>query len=249
MPGGRRGPRDVVSPTSAERFAGRARAARVLELRPAVTVLSALTVLGLVAWVLVGSPWLLVDRIGVSGAERVDPAQVREVLADLEGQHVALVGTGTAADRVERITAVASARVVRDWPSGVRVMLIERVPVAAVEDGDALVLVDGDGAEVERTEDDEGLPVIDVDVSADDAAARIGAVLAALDALSPEVAEQVRGAGADDAATVTLRLAGDRTVVWGDGRDASTKAKVLDALLTTDAVQIDVSVPQAPVTR
>ena len=44
-------------------------------------------------------------------------------------------------------------------------------------------------------------------------------------------------------ARISLRLRGDRTVVWGDATRGTDKARVATALLDEDTDRIDVSAP------
>jgi hypothetical protein len=63
------------------------------------------------------------------------------------------------------------------------------------------------------------------------------------------VRAQVRSVSASGPESITLRLTGGRTVVWGNEAQSPLKALVLAALLNRKAAVYDVSAPGAPTTR
>ena len=71
-----------------------------------------------------------VDRIDVVGGFLVSPAEAAEAAGSLERVPLADVDTTAAADRVEALPFVRSARVERVFPNRLRIRLTERRPVA-----------------------------------------------------------------------------------------------------------------------
>jgi hypothetical protein len=90
----------------------------------------------------------------------VDRNAVSEVLSKDVGVPLARLSTKRLEAALEAMPAVESAEVKRDWPTGLTVTLVPRVPAAAVLDGDLYVLLDASAEEVAWVEDPpDGLPV------------------------------------------------------------------------------------------
>jgi cell division protein FtsQ len=87
-----------------------------------------------------------VERVTVRGADQDRSDEVRAAAGLVPGEALVDVDTDAAAARVEELPWVASAEVVRSWPSTVRVDVTERVPVALVQVSERrAALVDADG--------------------------------------------------------------------------------------------------------
>ncbi|WP_432521609.1 cell division protein FtsQ/DivIB [Kineococcus sp. SYSU DK006] len=233
-------------------LADRAGARRAHRWRPGRRALAALA--GLVAlcaaagWVLLGSPWLRVEQVRITGTERTDRAAVEALVEDVRGAALAGVSTGSLARQVERLPLVASADVTRSWPSTLLVTVHERQAVAAVPSRTGGVdLVDGDGTVLVHAEaPPPGVPVLDVDVDAAGAQA-LQAAIAVNGSLSPQVRSLVVSIAATSPDAVSLQLADGPRVTWGDASRPERKAEVLLRLLQEPAVAassaVDVSAP------
>ena len=200
------------------------------------------------AWVLLFSSLFGVAHVQVLGVDRVYRTQVIDRAGIARGTPLARLNTGEVAARIERIPAVRSVEVRRDWPRGVTVVIHERVPAAVRERGTGFVLVDRTGVVFGEVPDrPRDLPLVSAPVSAGAPALR--AALDALDAVPPAIRGQVRSVRAASVDEVTLQLTRGRTVVWGDPGLGRRKGEVLAVLLTRKAKVYDVSVPDAPTTR
>jgi cell division protein FtsQ len=186
---------------------------------------------------------VVVTGIGaVSREEVVDAAQVRL------GTPLLQINTDGVADRVAAIRRVASARVQRDYPSALRIIIVERVPLVVKDFPDGPHLFDRDGVDFATAPPPPGLPYIDVDnPGPTDPATK--AALAVLTALRPEVVAQVSRIAAPSVASITLTLADGRTVIWGTNERTEEKAQKLAALLTRPGRTYDVSSPDLPTVR
>lgn len=242
----------VVAPAG-PRLAARAKAERSLRRRRwrgrlLRGLLLALPLAGL-AWLLLASPVLAVDRVQVTGTERLTPAQVVEVAGVEPGTPLARTDVSGAAERVRSLEPVADVRVRRGWPSTVRVHVTERVAVAGVPRGDAVLLVDADGVgfAIEPGLPD-GLPRVEVAAPATDDPATRAALRVLLD-LPPDLAGQVAVVRASTPSDVAFVLDDGRTVVWGAPGDTATKASAVAALLTKPGKVYDVSAPGVAVRR
>lgn len=238
----------IVSTASAARFAARVRRRR---LRRFAVVLGVLLALGGLAGAVLFSPWTTVQRIRVSGTQRVPEASVQALLADQRGRALLLVDPDALAARIMALPLVAGASVHRAWPAGLTVVVRERQAVAAVPAGSGVRLVDRDGVEVATaTRAPAGLPVVQVDLTKA-APGSLGAVLDVLAGLPPTLRRQVRAIGAATPDGVWLELTDGSRVRWGAAVDTGRKAVVLARLRTVPGAdgggtRYDVSAPDAP---
>lgn len=205
-------------------------------------------VLGL-AWVLLVSRWLGVDRVQVVGQQRVTAAQVEQASAVLAGVPLARVDTGAVERRVGRLAPVEAVQVTRSWPGTLRVVVTERTPVAGLVSPAGVTLVDATGV---LFGGERRLPdgVVRLQVTAPgpaDPATR--AALAVLRELPPALRERVRIVRAATPSSVELLVADGKRVVWGAPGGTATKAAAALVLLRTDSPVVDVSAPGLVVRR
>ena len=158
------------------------------------------------------------------------------------------IDTDRVADRVAAIPRVASARVQRQYPSALRITIVERVPVVVKDYPDGPHLYDRDGVDFAVAPPPPALPYLDVDnPGPSDPATK--AALQVLTALRPEVAGQVSRIAAPSVASITLTLTDGRVVVWGTTDHTEEKAQKLAALLTQPGHTYDVSSPDLPTVK
>jgi cell division protein FtsQ len=210
---------------------------------------TAAVVLVAAAWVLLGTSLAGARRVAVVGTDRLTAARVLAAARVPAGHPLATLDTAAIQARVAALPAVATVRVVREWPSTVRIVVTERRPVAVVSAGGGHYrLVDPTGVAFWPVTGRHGLPLLAVARSGP----RNRATVAALDvlaALPPSVRHRVVRIGAPTPADVTLRLRGGKTVVWGTPADGARKAAVLAAVLRRPGHVYDVSVPDVTTVR
>ncbi|MFI5974574.1 cell division protein FtsQ/DivIB [Streptomyces sp. NPDC051452] len=233
--------------------------------RPRVLVIVILAVLLLLlgaggAWVLYGSQWLRVDHVSVSGTLVLNPAEVREAAAVPVGAPMVSIDTGAIETRLRRkLRRIDSVDVVRSWPHGIGLKVVERTPVLLVRKGANFVEVDDEGvrfATVSRAPI--GVPMLELSLSRAGSGAAVfrrfgtdrlvrGAVRVA-GALPAAVARDTRAVRLRSYDDISLELRGGRTVAWGSGENGRAKARALTALMKAapGARHFDVSVPTAP---
>ncbi|HEX7322307.1 MAG TPA: FtsQ-type POTRA domain-containing protein [Mycobacterium sp.] len=194
------------------------------------------------------TPLMAARYVDVPGIETVTREEVLDVAAVRLGTPLLQIDTGEIADRVSAIRRVASVRVQRQYPSTLRIGVVERVPVVVKDFADGPHLFDRDGVDFATAPPPPMLPYLDVDnASPSDPATR--AALQVMVALAPEVAGQLSRVAAPSAASITLTLTDGRTVIWGDTDRTVEKAQKLAALLTQPGHVYDVSGPDLPTVK
>lgn len=199
------------------------------------------------------SPILDVDRTVVRGTSRVPKGAVLRAAGIERGDPILLVDRGDVAAGVEGLPWVATARVIRELPGTLRILVTERRAVGWARAGDRSVLVSAGGVvlgAVPGTPD--GLPRL---LGLEDlgrrgtrvrprAAARVAAGLT--DALRARATVVVVG----EDGTASLRLADGPEVRLGDPHRITAKARAAEAVLLVagPVAYVDVRVPDVPVT-
>lgn len=200
------------------------------------------------ALVLYFTPAMSARSVVVTGVGAVTQEEVLGVAAVRLGTPLLQIDTGEVADRVAGIRRVASARVQREYPSTLRIAIVERIPVVVKDFPDGPHLYDRDGVDFATAPPPPGLPYIDVD-SLGPSDPPTKAALEVMTALRPEVVAQVSRVAAPSVSSITLTLTDGRTVVWGTTDRTGEKAEKLAALLTQPGRVYDVSSPDLPTVK
>lgn len=221
-------------------------AVRGLKVALATLLLAVVAVaLGLILYF---TPVMSARSIIVTGTGAVTRHEVLDAAKVRLGTPLLQINTDEVADRVATIRRVASTRVQRQYPSALRITIVERVPVVVKDFPDGPHLFDRDGVDFATAPPPPALPYIDVDnPGPSDPATK--AALEVLLALRPEVVAQVGRIAAPSVASITLTLADGRTVIWGTTDRTEEKAEKLAALLTQPGRTYDVSSPDLPTVK
>ena len=200
------------------------------------------------ALVLYFTPAMAARSVVVTGVGAVTREEVIDAAAVRLGTPLLQINTDEVADRVAGIRRVASARVQREYPSALRISILERIPLVVKDFDDGPHLFDRDGVDFATAPPPPGLPYIDVE-NPGPADPPTKAALEVMTALRPEVVAQVSRVAAPSVSSVTLTLADGRTVVWGTTDRTAEKAEKLAALLTQPGRVYDVSSPDLPTVK
>lgn len=245
----RRAPVLPVTP----RLEERARTQRVQRrgrlLRRVRNALSVLLPLAALAWVVLASGWLGVDRVQVSGVGRLTPSQVVAAAGVQPGTPLARVDTGDVQERIAELAPVAEVTVRRNWPGTLSVTVTEREPAAGVLADGAFTLVDAAGVPFAT---EPKLPPGVVRLQVHDPRPEDPATRAALEvhaALPAALRERVRIVRAASPSGVILLLDDGRQIVWGRPGGTSTKAAAAQALLSKPGSVYDVSAEDVVVVK
>ena len=199
--------------------------------------------------VLYFTPVMSARSVVVVGTGAVSREEVVDVAKVAPGTPLLQIDTDAVADRVAGIRRVASARVQREYPSTLRITILERVPVVVKDFGDGPHLLDRDGVDFATAPPPPpGLAYIDVENPGPTDPTTLAA-LEVMTALRPEVVAQVSRIAAPSVASITMTLTDGRTVVWGTTERTGEKAEKLAALLTQPGRVYDVSSPDLPTVK
>ena len=204
------------------------------------------------------APFFRVQHVDVQGNSQVSADEVLAA-ADISADGALMtVPLDEIASRVETLDAVAGARVTRDWPNRLQIVVRERRPVGFIARGTGVVLVGSDGSlyreQMERPQNIPQLP---------DAAAGLGdsypasadeSARAAYDVaadLPMALRRAVRSIDAPGPRTIRLVFPDGVVVEWGAPGEPDQKAAVVKALRErrgwgTVFTGVDVSAPEAP---
>ncbi|PXX08494.1 cell division protein FtsQ/DivIB [Mycolicibacterium moriokaense] len=194
------------------------------------------------------TPIMSARNVVVVGVGAVTQDEVVAAANVQPGMPLLQVDTDAVAERVAAIRRVASARVQRQYPSTLRVTVVERVPVVVKDYPDGPHQFDRDGVDFATAPPPVGVPYLDAD-NPGPSDAPTKAALQVMTALRPEVAGQVGRIAAPSVAAITLTLTDGRVVVWGTTDRTEEKALKLGALLTQPGQTYDVSSPDLPTVK
>lgn len=215
--------------------------------RPVFFLLATVGIVAGVAWALIGSRFLVVRSVQVTGTSALVPrSEVLAAAAVPRGLPLIRVDTGVVARRVERIRQVQIAHVSRGWPDAVTIRVVPRTPLFAVPADGRYDLVDAFGVVVTQASAQAGKPLLQAGSPAAAPAALRGspAVRAAASVLHEVprwVARRVTSVSAPAPGDVSLRLTGGVVISWGDPGHAARKSRELTLLVRTHASRYDVS--------
>ena len=194
------------------------------------------------------TPIMAARNIVITGVGAVSQEEVVAAAAVKQGTPLLQVNTDDVAERVATIRRVGTARVQREYPSTLRITVVERVPVVVKDFPDGSHLFDRDGVDFATAPPPPNLPYLEADNPGPNDPSTMAA-LEVMTALRPEVAGQVARVSAPSVASVTLTLVDGREVVWGTTDRTEEKAQKLAALLTQPGHTYDVSSPDLPTVK
>ncbi|MFT4043840.1 MAG: FtsQ-type POTRA domain-containing protein [Gordonia sp. (in: high G+C Gram-positive bacteria)] len=200
------------------------------------------------------TPLMSVRSTEVSGSRGLQTAEIVHAAAVPSGTPLLQVNTGSVARRVAAIPAVESARVQREYPSSLRITVVERQPVVRVVDGDTVHILDRNGIGYLRYAakglpgEFATLPVFSTPTPGPADPTTLAAIRAVVD-LPRTLSARIVKVSASSPVDIEFTLAGNRTVVWGDSSRAAEKARTLRYLLVRDAKEYNVSSPEFPAYR
>jgi cell division protein FtsQ len=198
-------------------------------------------------WMLVFSSVFSIREIRVEGlsseAQFAGVAQVEQAAGIPLGDPLVGVDITSAQSRVAQLPWIESAQIYRSWPNALVIDVVERAPVAVVEQGDVRLGVDATGTLFDPPG---GLWLTDPVIRGQETA--MAEAVAVVASLPEEIQRRVRVVQAVSPDDIRLQLGNDAIVRWGNAEEGAFKAEVLLTLLPRRAEAYDVSAPQLPTT-
>lgn len=205
------------------------------------------------AWGTTRSPLLDLDRIELSGIQRLSRAEVLAVAGIERGMPLLDVDASAIERRLEALSAVGNAEVARYFPNRVTIQLDERSPIAFVPAKSGWAKVDQAGRFIAISKErDEPLPAIaglDPVDKGPVGGERANAGLAVAGAMPPKVREQFDEIRVESDATVTLLMKSKTVIDVGPATDLAAKMIAIETMLAQElkgVEKIDVRVPSTP---
>lgn len=224
--------------------------------RKTITFVSLGSVLSLFALLLATwfTPLLAIEKIEISGLNRLKEKSVMEAVASLKGTPLTLLDENQIGQRLKAFALIESFSVVSNPPHTLEIHIVERQPIAIVRVGGTDYLYDPAGVQLGVAKSSSDYPV--VDVNADPAKSdKYASAIEVMLAMPVELMGEIAKVNAVSPSNVQLSLRGEiaRNVIWGDSSQSVLKSKVLAALIKTTkknrSVTFDVSSPTAPTVR
>lgn len=219
-------------------------------------VLAAVLGLTAVAWLLVRSPFLDVDRVVVEGAAHTPAIGVVRASRVRTGSAMVHVDESDAARRVEGLPWIARANVHLRWPGTVVIDVTERSPFAVTGiDGGNWAVLDESGRVLDRT------PVAQPELAVLEGVGPVGTAgstlataapaLAVIRALTPQLRARTKSVARTGNGDVELHLTPTGTVRLGPPSDLDTKLRSAERVLAQvdgrNLALLDVRLPASPV--
>jgi cell division protein FtsQ len=222
-------------------------------------VLCGVVILVVIAATLRYAPLFSVEKITVTGNEQVTSDAVVAAASVPDGTRVLTAPLDQIASRVESLDAVAQAKVTRDWPNGLKIVVRERQPVGYVTLDGGVGLVGSDGfvyrEEKSVPRDLPRLPDAPVGGAGDPYESRLDAAsvpafeVAVL--LPHQLQKRVSSIAVEGDGVVVLNAADGVLVRWGSSDSSKEKAHVVLLLMKrpgwgSQFTDVNVSAPNAP---
>jgi cell division protein FtsQ len=204
-----------------------------------------LALLGVTVWGVYFSTALVTKRVSVIGTHGLTPMQVSFAAQVPLGVPLARQDMDAIAERTTSLPPVESAAVTRDWPSTIRITVVERKPVLAVRQPDGYAVVDKSGVAYQTK------PVMPPEVLLAEVDAGDAPLLSEVAIVATSLPKKLRGMvdriTAVNRDSIVLVLESGRTVTWGSSSDSELKAQVARGLLKRKPKSsLDVSSPHNP---
>lgn len=195
-------------------------------------------------------PVFAVREVNVSGPQTIPSEVVVERAAVASGTPLLQVDTHAVARRVAGIPRVDQVTVTRDYPSSLRIELVERTALVVVDVDGVQHLVDAQGIDFGQGEVPPGTPLLTV---GEDAGADLPAVVRDLATVFGEVrgtaGQEITEVNVETPASIVLTLGDGRIVEWGAAGRDHEKAVALQMVLEQPGQTWNVSNPALPTSR
>ena len=200
------------------------------------------------------SPLFAARRVEVRAGTHVPRARIVELSGVSRGTNVLWLDEVTVERRLEAEPWIARAEVVAEFPSTVRISVIERTPVAVASDGVHASLMASDGTSLGVAKRDPTMPTIRLAArgSVDGPAPGPEGAARAVGAMTPALRDRVNRVLVRLDGSLEFRIEDGPVVRYGAPSDVAAKARAISRMLAwADAqgeriLRLTVTAPRAP---
>lgn len=196
------------------------------------------------------TPLLAIDKIVISGTERLEPKKISKALESLEGRPLTTISEEEVAGLLGDFALIETFAVQAEPPHTLNVKIRERQPIVVLVRSGKNYLYDAAGVQIEQATGAVKLPYLNFAGNPKDNP-RFKTAIEVLLSLPVKTYHRVYSIEVSEQLTTKLVLKKSNiTVIWGDTKQALLKNEVLMTLLKTglrESVVVDVSSPNAPV--
>lgn len=194
------------------------------------------------------SPVAALNQVDIEGVIGKQAESVRQAANLQDGTPLFRINENEVAARVQDVTNIAAVQVTKSWPNTVRILVVERVPVAKAELGaQQWEIIDATGQTMRTTKKLPKYPTLQAQVGPPFSGQGriVGAQIIA--ALPPWLLKRIDKVVADDPQNVVLVTSDSEKIAWGTPEESELKAAVLRILLKEKGMYwFDVRDPNLP---
>jgi cell division protein FtsQ len=197
------------------------------------------------------TPILAINKITVTGTQKVPEKQIQSVLKKYIGTPLPLINSQSVASDLAKFKLIESISIISQPPHELQVRIVERTPISVVVTGGVGFLYDPSGIRLGVATGSEKLPTIIITGDPKTSKNYTQAIDVLL-SLPSSLLEKVAYIQAKTRDNVTMSLRGNarQTIIWGDSTQSALKSRVLKVLLFKTPARVpatfDVSSPLTP---
>jgi cell division protein FtsQ len=197
------------------------------------------------------TPILAINKITVTGTQKVPEKQIQSVLKKYIGTPLPLINSQSVANDLAKFKLIESISIISQPPHELQVRIVERTPISVVVQGGVGFLYDPSGIRLGVATGSEKLPTIIITGDPKTSKNYTQAIDVLL-SLPSSLLEKVAYIQAKTRDNVTMSLRGNarQTIIWGDSTQSALKSRVLKVLLFKTPARVpatfDVSSPLTP---
>ena len=215
------------------------------------SLLAALVALILLVLATMFTPIMAINKISVTGTEKVSEKQIQAALKKYIGTPLPMINGSSVANDLAKFKLIESISLVSKPPYELQVRIVERTPISVVVQDGVGFLYDPSGVRVGVASGAEKLPTIII-TGDPKSSKNYKQAIDVLLSLPSTLLDRVAYIQARTRDNVTMRLRGNavQTIIWGDSAQSALKSRVLKVLLFKTPARIpatfDVSSPLTP---
>ena len=215
------------------------------------SILASVLALFLLVLATMFTPIMAINKISITGADKVPENQIQAVLKKYIGTPLPMISSSSVAEDLAKFKLIESISLVSKPPYELQVRIVERTPISVVVKEGIGYLYDPSGVRVGVATGSEKLPTIII-TGDPKTSKNYKQAIDVLLSLPSSLLDRVAYIQAKTRDNVSMQLRGNsrQTIIWGDSTQSALKSRVLKVLLYKTPARIpatfDVSSPLTP---